>query len=893
MRRPLYGGERGIDSRQTPVSDTLRMTAKADFLHDFGEGVPERDKFTEEDVSRFFELAQSYGITKVGAITTSFQGVRGSNPYKLLNDVLPSKIYPVSTSPEGKYLDKRVALGNLGIDFETIKKKFKVEKDKGRGVESPIEIDPISFQIPGGGDRTYAVSSVIVKDKEGTGIQNIASRFELVTGGKKNIALVIDASGGLSMTSLINTDLVPLPNNKLTFYILENIENSADSATKLRNLTKPKVENLTKQPNVFFLEDVEQTVLYPKFDIGEPTSHGELLFGSADLVFSRVGDQVEANFTFEDGSTYDIENVSQNANVKNASLNLLASAIAEGGTLSNGRLSLPPQVRRPFLFPYIKRSGDWCQALSLLDTSRVYKKRTIDHNDTNETTTLSELSGPDTAIGLVTNDIILLGYALTIGIDVFFTTATDLRMLIYFRNTETNLTPEQIDTKIVELKGVFDGLSVGRDDVSEILDEGVAYIQSATDDIDYIQRLRGTMYRISSLRTEFESQKSRLKTIRTQVETVSPAEKIRLYFEGITILQKRNADEVHNNTQRQAFSSYPSLVEEKTTFTTARTKPDLRGVVSRLTVILSKELLKDAVQSKKVFESKGKSNQLLGMVTRTPQPQYAMPFKGLDEIRTLFGAPQLGGALSDVDSLRQFVVTPLEKEDYDTIIRSTDSMDVDADPLEDPIPLVLGSYYRDKGGLSYTVIDEYIITEDDLPVFKRIVETPSALSPIDQLFAGYRLMLLYSDILQGELERLVASEDDDEDGPSDVKRYGHQRIYYMISQLQALYSLDKSPTFLLSESFNEYEGLKLIDNEELGDVVLGRNAPREAKRPNAFEPIRPIPDYNRTFEKIKTFRETIAKDFIAPPSAPSPAPPPALGKRKRGGRKTRRTKKHL
>ena len=58
MRRPLYGGELGIRSREQDVVDKLLVTAQSDFYHDFGEGVPERDKFTNDDRQRFLEIAQ-------------------------------------------------------------------------------------------------------------------------------------------------------------------------------------------------------------------------------------------------------------------------------------------------------------------------------------------------------------------------------------------------------------------------------------------------------------------------------------------------------------------------------------------------------------------------------------------------------------------------------------------------------------------------------------------------------------------------------------------------------------------------------------------------------------------------------------------------------------------
>ena len=84
MRRPLYGGERGIQSRQQSSIDTLRVLAKSDFKHDFGEGTASRDKYTQDDLVRFKEIAQGYGLGLVKTLTTGFTGVLGNNPYTLL-----------------------------------------------------------------------------------------------------------------------------------------------------------------------------------------------------------------------------------------------------------------------------------------------------------------------------------------------------------------------------------------------------------------------------------------------------------------------------------------------------------------------------------------------------------------------------------------------------------------------------------------------------------------------------------------------------------------------------------------------------------------------------------------------------------------------------------------
>ena len=870
MRRPLYGGERGVRSRADTVKEKLLQTAQADFFHDFGEGVPERDKYRQEDLQRFQEIAQGYGISKYTAIVAGFNSVLGKNPYTLLNTTISSRIFPYPGDPTAKFQSENEALLNLGIDYGKIKDAFgeKIKAAKTAQVDlgtTVFSIPDITFGIPGTESRTYQVSGVLMKDKEGAGVFNVASRFELVTGGKKNIALVIDASGGLSMTSLINTDIEPLPNNKMNFYILENIENESDSATKVKTFDIPKIQDpsrLEKQANVYFLKDNEDTVLYPSFKLDQSVHNGELLFGNADLVLSRANDETEADFTFTDKSTYHIENVSQNANVKNASLNILASALSRGGTIENDKLKIKDNT--PYLFPYIKRVGDWCQALSLLDGSRVYT------DNIGNPTTLDDIrKDSDSVVGLLTLDRILLGYALTLGIDVFFTTATDLRLLIYFRNTETTLTEEESSAKVNEIKPVFESelMSIGQDKVRDILQEGIQYVQQSATNTEYIQRLRGTLYRLSVLRSDFAglSQKVQEITVKVADPSLSSSEKYTAYFEGLTLLRKLKADEKHNETQRVSFPTYPAYVDEKSVFTTIDIRPESRAAISKLKQILSKDLFNDAVQVKKLFAKYGMANRLpefLSVPIKEPNALvFQNIFESLGEVRTLFGVPQTGGGIDDINQLKQFEITPVSPKQYETFLST---------PLVDdlPIPLVKWTYYRDKKLLPYTVVDNFMITKEDIPTFERIINNWPR-SAEDEKFVATRFMLLYADMLRGELEKLVASEDDiiesDSIQPSDVKAIGHKRIYYKAANLLDIYGkflLTNAWKYAAIESLNVYNGTNLLDNESI-NKLSGRDALRSD-------------DYNKTYAKIQTLRQAIVTYLDSPKRA-------TLGKRQREG----------
>ena len=874
MRRPLYGGERGIRNRDTALKQKFYETGYADFSHDFGEGVPERDKFTGTDLLRFQEIAQGYGISKFKALTTGFDSVLNKNPYTLMKTTLPGQIFPeLPPGTDSKEItDEIKALDNLGLNFSKIKSDLKAKLGAGEtGKETPIVLPNITLPIPGenAGTRTYRVRAVLMKDKANERVLNIASRFEQVTGNKSKIALIVDASGGLSMTALLNDGLTPLPSKKMEFYIIENIENSSDSATKLKSFDKPTGDG-SLSPNLYFLKDETNTVLYPKFSSSaiQGEKDGELLFGNADLVLSRAGDEMEADFTFGEDETYHIDNVSQNANVKNASLNIIASTIAGGGTVTDEEVIPAPGDRKPYLFPYIKRVGDWCQALSLLDGTRKYNKLNAQHLDTKEQTTLDDLrNDSECAVGLLTLDRILLGYALTLGINVFFTTATDLRLLIYFENTEEALTPEQLDVEIGKLQTEYDNAlgTIGKDNVAAILDEAVAFVAASKGNTEYIQNLRGALYRVSVLRTEFDVITKKINEITVKVANPAtpPLERYAAYFEGATLLRKLKSDETHNQTQLASLKTYPALVDEKGAFDMINNRPSSRDADSKLRVILSKNISNDAKQTRQVFEKYGKQDRLKEMVAFQPvEPNaavFASIFRALGEVRIVFGAPLVGGGPEDIEVLTQFIVTPLTKQEYDTYANPVK-------PIPDmPLPLVRGSFYRDKNSLPYTVVDEFIITKDDLPVFQRILTkglSKTTTDPQQQAFITKRLILLYLDMLQGELEKVEASEDDDitiietvqsdketinqtKTIPSDVKTSNHMRIFYIATKL-----LDTINSFVsknefdseLIQSTSDYVGANLLDNEEIKRIAKGTGGLRNSK------------DFKKTFEKLKTAR---------------------------------------
>jgi len=75
--------------------------------------------------------------------------------------------------------------------------------------------------------------------------------------------------------------------------------------------------------------------------------------------------------------------------------------------------------------------------------------------------------------------------------------------------------------------------------------------------------------------------------------------------------------------------------------------------------------------------------------------------------------------------------------------------------IKDLAPMVVGSYYRDHKGNPYTVIDEYIITDEDLPIFRSVMNQLDGGDEGQVAFIRWRFYLLYADMLRLRYEHLT------------------------------------------------------------------------------------------------------------------------------------------
>jgi hypothetical protein len=769
---------RGVTRRNALIWEIFRKLARGDFRHDFDEGVDTRDKIIARDAERFFEIAKN--ISQKGRVwlLTQFQRFVGTTIFPLLS---PGIDRILGRAPEGAgaasndFLDEEALLALVGVDYAAIKEEIKrvpfgTAITRNFRVYGPTVPDTRSYEIRGTMYRRGLRGEANYKEN-----QNLTTMFRTVTGGKNKFVLILDATGGLPMSELLNATLEPYaPGGE--FYIIENIENAADSATKLSTVKATTKDGRTP-PTLRFLRDTANTVVYPLWHL-HPSDPKSNVYSSLQIVLNRVSDtQVEANISVVDAQgniirTINIGDVSNSSNVKNATLYALAKFLEEG------------LVEESLVYTLIKRMGDWCQALSMLDLDRVYDILNETRTGLGGKTTLRELL-VDSEVGVVTNDRILLALCILLGLNVFFTTAMDLAMLLYFKN--------QRDLPAgPELKARADGIRAGADippsvtaygaSLQGILAPFTASILAEQSLPMYIARLKCFVSNVGRLRNEFNDAITKHTQYKTLYDSLNdetdPTARGR--FEAasamMNIAAKLVAD-VQYNTQvlaQLAAGQYPGSNADQIRLDALSRKLASGGRITKsVEVTEAKEILLGIRDDLKQVNGKGLFPVgMLQPLLRTNfapsmppgpafdrvQTNYNEILSGLPALLAVLGFPAAGGGrqrggrsvLDDVYlaiRTRSIRLLPMGSTQE---VTSTKNI------------YRLGDTFFDEKLRQYTVADEYIVTEDDLPTFRvaQQVRSPEGTdTPNAGVYIDLKYRLLQHDHIINALEKIDAESE--------------------------------------------------------------------------------------------------------------------------------------
>ena len=871
-KEPMRGGlrpedlVRGNTDRGFLTWLVYRSLARGDFQHDFGERTASRDLIMADDAARFFEIAKLVSTKGKVWLLTQFARYTGQTLYSLVgqhfdNNLVPLVPVAVGADDDGVYNDKNEIglLKMLGIDYEQIKTATKASGS------NPLTIP---FTLPNGlGERRYIVRSSSYrlgervngnKTADSQTNRNIVKMFQEVTGDATKFALIVDATGGLSLSELLNNNLTPQPAARCQFYIIENIENSSDSADKVKHIKRsgPTTTDL------FYLRDQTNTVTYPLWDnIGDPKSN---IFAKMSIVLNRMPAGTVEAIIDAGGETFHIGDVSNASNVKNATLKALSVLIEKG---------VVPEV---FVYTLIKRMGDWCQALSLLDMDRVYNIVSHDGPDpVKSTTTLGEMIGESVEVGVVTNDRILLAFCILHGLNVFFTSAMDLARLIYFKNANDLPSPEKlqnrlnaiinetaakmilINAKIQTTKQTIDAtISTAKDNVINSTDLP-SYIRNLKNFITNVSKLTDTTFAASIAATTAASAAAQAALAAAAAQGAGAAAAAQAastvafttanqYSSEVAKLKVSldNAERISGNL---AVGSYAgrTVVDVRTqalgrrlshggrnpkSVEVVEARDILLGIRGDVQLMISNGIVSNADITKllsptnpgiigQVLAPSGAFVDERGKVNNDEVLSALVPIRLLVPPAAASGGVRIGGQRGgNLDNLynalrtRKILLLP---QGYSEVTST-------------PNTYVQGDDYVDDKLRAYTVVDEYIVTTEDGPTFDEFFkyDAPKLTSPVQVEYICKRYMLLQFDRLRRRYEQFKDTfyETDTgaiEDG-SIVKstKYDDDRIA-MLSDLNALYYTITNLSFQSAKAYNDYDDSAVPPSLLPGDINDG------------------------------------------------------------------------
>lgn len=878
---------RGVTSRSVELWALFRDLARGDFRHDFNERVATRDLITGSDENRFMEIAKQ--VSKRGTVwlRTKFKESVGDTIFNILNSTFDKALVPTpSVKPaavDPEFYDEEDLLSKVGVDFAAIK----TEMDTWTPDKAPVVKE---FTIPGGITRSYTLRSSSYRlGKRGEANykqnRNITQMFREVTGGKNKFALIVDASGGLPLTEIQNTTLEPYaPGGE--FYFIENIENDADSATKLSGV-KAKEGESRPAPKVVFLKDTANTVVYPLWDVAtDPKSN---IYSKLKIALNRVDSgEIEANILIVDDSgkvesSISIGDVSNSSNVKNATLHALAVYLEKG------------LVTEAFVYTLIKRMGDWCQAISMLDLDRQYETT----DTTLGKTTLRDML-VDTEIGVVTNDRILLAFCILLGLNVYYTTAMDVARLIYFKNNNDIPEGPALESRAAQIYKES-ALDANTSDlhvksVSQAISQYKAQLLALapTELPTYVFKLKNFLSNVGKLRYSFSALKKQYSDAKSKYDGGKSAmDKFNAANAMYSTKTKIQLDIDYNTQTLRDMSSelYPGSPADKIRLDALTRKLATGGRVAKsVEVTETKNILlgvrddiKQVIGKKFEFLTAAGIAELFAKSFKVDNEKLQFNY---DEIlgvlpaikAVISGGGQTGGGYESTDTTLAAIRTRLIRLLPKEVEEQTSTVNI----------YKRGDEYVDEKLRAYTVSDDRIVTSDDLPAFNAYFQGMDTDPPIEKRDAAVYICLKYAllrrdiesthiEMMRTESEGLEVGSDGAREDPGTFEpgSVGSQQRMKIYSCLVKLNALAPNATFfadiraIFNKTYEEIEPPVGVDilataNETrqhllalFGSVFPPTEDPAEVKETAAIEQ-----NAKSKFDIVQQFMTYIVADIV-------------------------------
>ena len=469
---PTYTGITNWDAAMI----ALATMADADADHDF----------SHADINAAFNMIRASYNSSCGLTPAAYQKSalkvlsllkNHKNAYSYFKEHL-HYIFPCGTDYK-TLKDEDAVVGSIGLEFGKYKDKLNAHVTANFNDPKQItDITPflVNFNKDASGNpvdvpitanilQQYKISAYPTKIRD----QKLSIRSALrgVSPTSNIFIMIIDASF-ISMTEIQKVTGTIDPNaDPITVYVIRSIENSADAARKISNLEKE-----TKDSNIIvrYLDDDNYISTSPPFSKLNAMNQMSNLFTTLSLkCYRKKDDKVTAEIKKTNGSIITIDDIGNVSEINRATRSAIEQLIIHCAK-NNGTPS-PESWEEILVYLLLKRSGDWRQALCLLDRDRKYTVTDAFTDEPHDPVSLNDLMGGDdkgkVELFLMTHDRILLTYAMYLGLNVGYSlrapiqgdTGNYITWLVYFKNVaDDNVPPEVLFKHYNGLMAKIDGI---------------------------------------------------------------------------------------------------------------------------------------------------------------------------------------------------------------------------------------------------------------------------------------------------------------------------------------------------------------------------------------------------------------------------------------------------
>ena len=455
----------GVRDASTAIPH-LGALAVADCDHDFSHAKTET---AYKEIIKSY--SPSYGLSVV-AFQKSAMEVKSlldphTNAYSFFKDHLPH-ILPLG-KPSIELKDENAATALIGLDFASYRAQLiQHGTDHFKADLNPASLPPLNVElsnnylIKGNTDQQYKITAYPTKIKSTK--LSIRGALRTVAPVSNVFVMIIDASF-ISMTEIKKA--LGLPGDRLNeaiiVYIIRSIESSADAATKISNL-----DDEDNDITVYYLDDDDYVSISPPFDMHAMNQMSNLFTTLSVKCYRKNDDEITAEITNSNGSITTIHDIGNKSEINKAASLAFEQLIVQNA--KTNRTLTQQSWEEILVFLLLKRSGDWRQALCLLDRDRKYSVKNMDNTpiDTKKgspTITLNQLITQHKSaveIFLMTHDRILLTYALYLGLNVGYSlrtpitgTESSVTWLLYFKNmADAEIDKDKLKARFEELQAI-------------------------------------------------------------------------------------------------------------------------------------------------------------------------------------------------------------------------------------------------------------------------------------------------------------------------------------------------------------------------------------------------------------------------------------------------------